>query len=708
MMFAAGWLCAIPAENIVFPSDAGIRDVSKSPYSLGHQTGAADVTSKLQQALNDAQNTGDGGANIVYLPNGTYLISNTLKWPGSNPIGGSDYKLVILQGQSRDGTVIKLKNSCTGFLSETTPLPMVWTGVPPEQRFRNAVRNLTLNVGSGNPGAVGLSFIASNQGCVRDVLIVAPSAGVGYIGLDLTVGTVGPLLIKNVKTVGFKYGIKVNSHSAGVTFEHITIENPTFYGLCNEQQLLAIRDFKYTGEHTAIDNMGFHGVISLIDASITGTGAAATKPAIMNNPGCYLYARNIRTTGFRQAIVNYGAPPGRNFVDSTTVTEFSSDTAKWLFPSPRHSLCIPIEETPEVPWDDLSQWQRVNGSDGAAIQTAIDAGKTTVYLPRGRYVVSQTVHIRGKVRRIIGCEASIDVAEPLAGQNAPLFRFEDGDYPVVVFERLQVGFTQGPFYGIDQATKRTLVMSSVIMWPYKNSVSGGKLFLEDVCMSPMEFNGINVWARQLNPEYSNPQITNNGGSLWILGIKIEGGGTVIKSINKAQTEVLGGCIYTLQAPLGPMWINDQSRLSLGGIGETDYAGTVHFATVVQETRDGVTKTINHEAFPLRLGGVAISLYVGYKAGTVGVGQPGAATTRRPLRPAAKTAIIINGITLRKAEAQGAALFDITGKYIGRIAPVAPRMIPQLGTGKFFPTQAMLLFNRSNSYQSPGDAEGSAP
>ena len=123
----------------------------------------------------------------------------SFKWPGSNPIGGSDYKLVILQGQSRDGTVIKLKNSCTGFLSETTPLPMVWTGVPPEQRFRNAVRNLTLNVGSGNPGAVGLSFIASNQGCVRDVLIVAPSAGVGYIGLDLTVGTVGPLLIKNVK-----------------------------------------------------------------------------------------------------------------------------------------------------------------------------------------------------------------------------------------------------------------------------------------------------------------------------------------------------------------------------------------------------------------------------------------------------------------------------------------------------------------------------
>ncbi len=123
-------LCAAAiarAEDIVFPDDA-VVDVTKAPYSAKGD-GAADDTAAIQKAL-------DEGRHLIYLPNGTYLISNGLRW-------GKTQKHTVLQGQSRDGTIIKLKDECGGFNLPDKPLPMIWTGKsPPIQRFGNGIRNL--------------------------------------------------------------------------------------------------------------------------------------------------------------------------------------------------------------------------------------------------------------------------------------------------------------------------------------------------------------------------------------------------------------------------------------------------------------------------------------------------------------------------------------------------------------------------------------
>jgi hypothetical protein len=47
---------------------------------------------------------------------------------------------------------------------------------------RIEVENLTFDVGSGNPGAVGLQFYSNNSGAVRDCRFVA-GEGSGWIGL---------------------------------------------------------------------------------------------------------------------------------------------------------------------------------------------------------------------------------------------------------------------------------------------------------------------------------------------------------------------------------------------------------------------------------------------------------------------------------------------------------------------------------------------
>ena len=94
--FGFALLFSVRGENVVFPPDAGIVDVTKAPY-YAKGDGRTDDTQAIQQALTDHPNQGA----IIYLPNGTYLIGDTLKWPHGLR-GGMEEKNTVLQGQSRD------------------------------------------------------------------------------------------------------------------------------------------------------------------------------------------------------------------------------------------------------------------------------------------------------------------------------------------------------------------------------------------------------------------------------------------------------------------------------------------------------------------------------------------------------------------------------------------------------------------------------
>ena len=137
----------VTTENIVFPSDAGVINVKDAPYNAKGD-GVTDDTAAIEQALGAYPNKNK----IIYLPNGTYLVSDQLQWAAGS--GGQSQKRTILQGQNTGKTVIKLKNSAPGFTNPLFPKAVIWTGKAPAQRFRNAIRNLTVDTGTGNPGAI--------------------------------------------------------------------------------------------------------------------------------------------------------------------------------------------------------------------------------------------------------------------------------------------------------------------------------------------------------------------------------------------------------------------------------------------------------------------------------------------------------------------------------------------------------------------------
>jgi hypothetical protein len=566
--------------------------------------GISDDTAAIQKAL--------GENRFVYFPRGTYLVSNTLQ---------SQPKRLMLLGESQTGTVIQLMNNAAGFTDSSNPKPLITTfeGQSTGQAFQNFITNLTIDVGSGNAGAIGIRLTNNNQGGLRDVTIRSSDpAGQGRTGLALTKQWPGPGLIKDVTIKGFNFGIRVANSEYSYVFENIVLQDQLIAGIDNNANILSIRKLMSANVVPAILNDGdARGMILVLDSDLRG--GTSSKSAIQNINGT-LYARNIKTFGYRSAIQN-----GNTIVPGSTISEYSSSKNYNLFPSPLLSLNLPIQDTPDVSYGSLKDWVSVtqygaNGDDKqddtAAIQRAINSGKPTIYFPRGNYIISNTIHISGSVKTITGLYSTFSIAAPLKNQTQPVFRFEQDANHTVVLEQFFGDYGDGKYHWIEHASAGTVILRNFTVGSggaYRNT-GFGPLFVEDVCAGEWIFNRQAVWMRQINPENTTTKIVNNGGTVWILGLKTEKEGTVLETRDDGKTEVLGGLIY----PAGggnriptdqPALINHESQMSIAEVGESRHS-TGSYNIVIQETQGGVTHNLLNGALPRRGSGFLIPLYSG--------------------------------------------------------------------------------------------------
>ena len=602
---------AARAEDIVFPPDAGVVDVTQAPY-YAKGDGQTDDTEAIQQALLEHPHANA----IIYLPNGTYLVSASLEWPGDKD-GELAQRATILQGQSRAGTVIRLIDYAPGFGSTGRPLPLLWTGAGRASHLRNAVRNLTLRTGVGNPGVIGLQFAANKQGCVRDVTIISEGR-TGLVGLDLSqIEYQGPCLIQRVRVEGFDVGVSTANSVQSVTLEDLELVGQLNAGLRNRGQVVTVRHLRSTNSVVAVQNSDETGFVTLLDATLQGLPAKRPSPAVLNRG--LLFARHLATPGYTNAIENRAG-----YVEGASgpeVREFVSHPILNLFAAPQYALSLPAEETPPVPWDALDAWDGplAHGGkgddtkdDSAAIQAAVDSGAGTVYLPNGVWTIRTTVELHKNVRRVIGCEARLILDLP-AGE--PAFRLAGGTAPVVIVERLELQPAQRLF--IEQASDRVLVLSSCegasLNWTGK-----GDVFLEDVASrQPWTIPaGRRLWARQWCVEVPGTKILNDGGQLWLLGLRTEMPGTLIDTRAGGKTELLGGlCFSSGTWKADPMFRLTDSSASFC-LTETSLSGNP-YQTIVTETRKGLTRRLSNrglsddQRLPVRVGGIALPLFTGY-------------------------------------------------------------------------------------------------
>ena len=600
------------AEDLRFPADAGVIDVTQAPYNA-RGDGRMDCTGAIQQAIFDHPD----GNWIIYIPNGIYRITDTLRWPYATQKGEENQRATILQGQSRTGTVLRLGDFSTGFGGSGRSRAMLWMGDDPATHDRNAVRNLTLHTGTGNGSAIGLQLNTSGQGCVREVTITAGAGGEGTAGIDAAfTDKIGPCLIKEVRVEGFEVGLRTSFSINSLTLEHVEFAGQRTVAIRNRGQVLSLRDIRSTNSVPALENLDITGQVTLLDSVFAGLPSKHPGPAIRNRG--ILFARALNTPGYSVAIES-------KVMDSSSengpvVVEYHSHQPFNLFPAPPVSLGLPVKETPEVPWDPLTTWvspKKFGGisddgkDDSSAIQQAIDSGASTVYLPRGTWHLSSPVILRGKVRRVIGCEAQVALTGPT---GTPGFRLENGDSKVVVIERIEVSSPTAVF--IEVATERTLVLSSC-SGVRANFTGKGDVFLEDVSSSrTWAFHGNHVWARQWNVVSEGLKIVNDGGELWLLGLRAEKPGTVIQTLAKGRTELLGGlCVSSGGFKLDPMFtITDAAATFFAG--ESSFAGSP-YQNIVAETRGTQirrlpSRGLTDAPLPKRVGGVTLPLYAGYE------------------------------------------------------------------------------------------------
>jgi hypothetical protein len=611
----------VDPTNIIFPSDAGVIDVTRAPYSANPAPGNDD-TNAIQQALTDAAE-----GSIIYFPNGTYDISDLKLRDGTNTVAALELKnsrqRIILQGQREGASILRLVDAVPNTFSAA--VFSTFAGSSSGNSFRNSIRNLTVNVGRNHPNATGIQYVANNQGAVSSVTITSED-GKGAIGLDVgSADTNGPALVRNLSVNGFGYGIRSRFETSAIVFDTIDIRNQQTSGWdiqlsasAAAHNLISVNNVPAVWVGGSCATCNKQGALALSNASLYSASSAVTDPAIRN--GRSLYARDVRSFGYPrtiQSVVDFQR--GNGNVNASFVDEYWSFGAYVgddrrggsfeLFPSPDTSLKLPVNTPPTIPWgQDFNRWAGPQqfggvpndpGDDTAAFNSALNKpGVDTLYIPRGRWRVRGILTIPSNITRIIGLGTRLDNALDASGNRLPAeFVIQSSSSP------LEVSGIEGDIaamLALKHSSNRVLHVESCLGLDYQANTNGtsGSLYLTDVSLPTLKFFGQSVWARQLNVENevtgNDAKVTNNGGKLWILGFKTEKTGTTLKTTQGGSTEVLGALQNSDPDPTNPRFRTIDASLFTAIIRT---AGAASYGNIYSETRSEQTRSYPSTTFP---------------------------------------------------------------------------------------------------------------
>jgi hypothetical protein len=490
-------------------------------------TGVADSTTAIRNAIAAAQpvpGQPTGYEHRVYFPDGVYRVTDTIEWKSGSTYGSN----IVLQGTNQGRVTLKLDNGASGFGNAGSPKPVLFMAAANTTvgniAFRNFVRDMTIDCGN-NVGAVGVDFLANNQGGLRRVTI----KGNGVYGISAMRGASGNAFNQRVTIEGFQYGFKSDDPEYSLTFEHLKLINQTVAGFTLSYQTCLVKNVisRQRGDVPAF-LIGRDGMLSVIDADLPSTGGTYAINNTLDVNSSTLYLRNIRSSGYtyklRSFDPNAGSGTAKNYTptDIGDTDEFITTSVKTLFPAKeKRSLNLPLPEAPQCVDTDTANWTKpasivfvTSPNSGSAdqaskIQTALNSGAHTIYLLGGPldgsvaagYAIKTPMTIPGTVKRIVGFGAKLFAVGWPTGAN--MFTvLDETDDPLFIDDLMTSGL--GTISGarehvLEHAARRPLVIrDSQIGSAYFAQVAGR--------YGPKIPLWVSTWSRE--------QRSTTGASIW--------------------------------------------------------------------------------------------------------------------------------------------------------------------------------------------------
>lgn len=605
-------------EPVYYHNGGRVIDVTKEPFNAKGD-GITDDTEAInaaysfvgEQLQENSWRDGNKSSYILYFPSGTYLVSNTLIhnlgqifYPGNGREDTEGITWVRFVGQNRENTIIKLQDNSPGFEvgadKEVISFQLENVGDREGNNIPAAsqLSNLTIDTGSGNPGAIGASFISANTGQISNITIRSGD-GQGAVGLSLPFFSVQGYY-RDITIEGFDYGIRALRGEVNPAFEYVTLRNQNICGIFANDGSVNIRKTEsFNSVPFAIIDQDEAHVIIL--ESILSGGDASTPAIDLQNSESQLFVRNTTIQGYETSIRKDGED-----LLSGNIEEYVSDEVYTLFEGfPKRTLGLPVADSPIIPWEqDLTNWANVDEFPGETdlekIQNAMNSGKSTIYFPKAQYYGTGQITIPATVKHV-------DFLYSRVSNNVE-FVISEASSDVLFLEHTNLNRST-----LVQTQPRPTVIRNASFDSYNyTSSQPSELYLEgsgsfgdteNFCPPSM-----NIWGRSINNEIKSTSCFKVRGSLWTIGYKTEGDQASFEVKEGGSAEVFGGLRNeTTKSPENPLLINNNSNASFIGYNFLSGGGN----PIITDIQDGIEQELLRSELPVRGGSsVYVPLYVG--------------------------------------------------------------------------------------------------
>jgi len=401
--------------------------------------GVADDSDAVQQAIDKV-----GGGGILFIPKGSYRLTKTVYvWPGVRLIGYGSSRPLFTLGENTPG----FQDGTGKYLFFFSGGRARNAGSPPSDgnpgTFYSAMSNIDIEIGPGNPAAVGVRFHVA-QHCYlshMDFRLGSARAGIEDIGNE----------VEDLHFHGGQYGIATKRSAPGwpILVIDCTFDGQSQAAIASDEGGLAIVRPRFTNVPTAVSTApGKADELWISDARFENITGPALVIGNEHNARTQINLQNIACkevpilASFRESgktmpglgaaylveKLSHGLLLSGLGVNRQIKTTASADEVSAL-PAPVAS------DLPDLP--DPETWVNVRTlgvmgdgqtDDTAALKKAI-AEHRTLYLPMGWYCVSDTLTLRPDTV-LIGLHPSATVIN--LPDNTPAF--QGGGEPKAVIE----------------------------------------------------------------------------------------------------------------------------------------------------------------------------------------------------------------------------------------------------------------------------------